>query len=213
MPASLKANKDQNTDYVSQTFSVQVHNGHKRLREITLSKSVIHAFLEDAKTINVHSLEYIPFKRFVLADMLSKHAGSGFSETLNEIVHDRNSGGFTIGLGGFTSSENDYVKFGTAIGHLIGASNHDQMSNAYYARFVVKHADKSDSFLRQAYRLFTLHTDGTFVDEATDWLLMMKFSEKNCIGGESRILHLDDWTELEKFKSNPLGEYQLSRAE
>lgn len=85
------------------------------------------------------------------------------------------------------------MRFGTAIGHILGPGNHDSMSGTYYARFVVKHTDASDSYLRQAYRLFTMHTDGTFVTEATDWLLMMKFAEKNAVGGESRFLRLDDW--------------------
>src|SRR5699024_11487701 len=73
----------------------------------------------------------------------------------------------------------DLVIFATAITHLIGLPNHDAMSGKYYARFTVKHTDNSDSYLRQAYRLFTLHTDGTFVDEDTDWLLMMKMVEEN----------------------------------
>jgi protein CsiD len=65
------------------------------------------------------------------------------------------------------------------------------------------------SYLRQAYRRFTLHTDGTFVDEPTDWLLMMKFEEQNAVGGESRILHLDDWEELEKFSTDPLATHKF----
>ena len=79
------------------------------------------------------------------------------------------------------------------------------MSGTYYARFHVKHTDESDSYLRQAYRLFTMHTDGTFVTEATDWLLMMKFAERNAVGGESRFLHLDDWEGRERFVNHRLG--------
>ena len=45
-----------------------------------------------------------------------------------------------------------------------------------------------------------LHTDGTFVDEPTDWLLMMKMIEQNARGGESRLLHLDDWKELDNVR-------------
>lgn len=107
-------------------------------------------------------------------------------------------------------SPQDYVKFGTAVSHLIGPGNYDSMSGTYYARFLVKDTDSSDSYLRQAYRLFTLHTDGTFVDEATDWLLMMKFAEQNAVGGESRVLHLDDWEELERFANDPLGSYEFT---
>jgi protein CsiD len=79
------------------------------------------------------------------------------------------------------------------------------MSGTYYARFLVKDTDDSDSYLRQAYRLFTLHTDGTFVDEPTEWLLMMKFAEENAVGGESRFMHIDDWSERDTFLDDPLG--------
>ena len=37
--------------------------------------------------------------------------------------------------------------------------------------FMLKHEDKSDSYLRKAYTNMDLHTDGTYVKENTDWLL------------------------------------------
>ena len=52
------------------------------------------------------------------------------------------------------------------------------MAGKYYARFHVKHEDKSDSYLRKAYTNMDLHTDGTYVKEKTDWLLMSKLEEK-----------------------------------
>ena len=70
----------------------------------------------------------------------------------------------------------------------LGAPNYDSMSGKYYARFSVKDTDNSDSYLRQAYRLFTLHTDGTFVDEPTDWLLMMKMVEAKCSRRRIKII-------------------------
>ena len=50
-----------------------------------------------------------------------------------------------------------------------------------------------------------MHTDGTFVDEATEWLLMMKFAEENAVGGESRFLHIDDWQERGTFLDDLLS--------
>jgi protein CsiD len=67
------------------------------------------------------------------------------------------------------------------------------MAGKYYARFIVKHEDSSDSYLRKAYRNMDLHTDGTYVKEVTDWLLMTKIDEQNVKGGETAMLHLDDW--------------------
>ena len=40
------------------------------------------------------------------------------------------------------------------------------------------------SYLRKAYINMDLHTDGTYVKEIYDWLLMTKLEEKNVEGGE-----------------------------
>lgn len=186
-------------------FAISQNPHHDRLLHITLKQEVLLGFLEDTRAIDVRNLEYVPFMRFHLAQLLANRAGNGFAQTLRTIARDRSHGGFTMGIQGLAADSAEYVKFGTAIGHTLGPGNHDSMSGTYYARFLVKHTDTSDSYLRQAYRLFTLHTDGTFVSEATDWLLMMKFEELNAIGGESRFLHIDDWVEREPFVSHPLA--------
>ena len=107
----------------------------------------------------------------------------------------------------FHSKINDkfLVKLSTAIAHLIGIPNHDSMAGRYYARFVVKHEDKSDSYLRKAYRNMDLHTDGTYVKETTDWLLMSKIDEQNVEGGETAMLHLDDWEHCDDLFNDPIG--------
>jgi protein CsiD len=79
------------------------------------------------------------------------------------------------------------------------------MAGKYYARFVVKHDDKSDSYLRKAYRNMDLHTDGTYVKEITDWLLMSKIDEQNVEGGETAMLHLDDWEHCTDLYNDPVG--------
>lgn len=187
------------------SYEITAHPEHPRLKKLTLNPEALAAFLADVRDIDVQNLEYVPFMRFHLARRLKAHLGADFGQTLVNIIKDRNHGGFVLGLEGVSQDSDDFVKFGTAIGHILGPSNHDSMSNKYYARFLVKHTDSSDSYLRQAYRLFTMHTDGTFVTEATDWLLMMKFDEQNAVGGESRFLHLDDWSELNRFVQDPLG--------
>ena len=50
-----------------------------------------------------------------------------------------------------------------------------------------------------------LHTDGTYVDENTDWILMTKIGEKNVKGGETTLLHLDDLENLKKLFEDPIG--------
>ena len=51
-----------------------------------------------------------------------------------------------------------------------------------------------------------LHTDGTYVKEKTDWLLMSKIEEKNVEGGETTLLHLDDWEHCENLFNENIGQ-------
>jgi protein CsiD len=194
-------------EMVTVSYEVRIHPQTNRLYHIQLSKESIVKFLDTVKRENfsVQHLEYMPYARQLTASYLLDQVGEEFGELLHSIIHDRESGGFTLGLQGVTENTEEYVIFSTAISHLVGSPNFDAMSGNYYARFNVKDTDSSDSYLRQAYRLFTLHTDGTFVDEPTDWLLMMKMVEQNARGGESRLLHLDDWKELDTFMNHPLA--------
>lgn len=187
------------------TFAVATHPHHERLRHVTVAPEALGAFFSAVDRVDVQNLEYVPFMRFVVADALERALGDGFASTLRRLVQNRSTGGFTIGVQGVAHSDADFVRFGTAVSHLLGAANLDAMSGKFYARFLVKDTDASDSYLRQAYRLFTLHTDGTFVEEETEWLLMMKFAEENAEGGESRFLHIDDWKEREQFLEHRLS--------
>ncbi len=191
-------------------YRVVRHPTHPRLYHLTLQADRLRAFFAATKDINVQNLEYVPYMRFILAQKLMECVDSSLQETICAIVRDRDSGGFTIGVEGVTTHHDDYIKFGTAVGHLIGPANFDAMSGTYYVCFTVEHTDNSDSYLRQAYRTMALHTDGTFVSEKTDWLLMMKFAERNAIGGESRLVHLDDWEQLETFSKHPLASHMFT---
>lgn len=209
---SIAEKKKAKFEKVTETYSVKVHSQSKRLYHIQLSKGAISAFLQKVKQdqLSVQHLEYTPYARHIVASYLLDQVGVEFGELLRNIVHDRDSGGFTLGLEGVTENTDEFVLFSTAISHILGIPNHDAMSEKYYARFTVKDTDNSDSYLRQAYRLFTFHTDGTFVDEPTDWLLMMKMVEQNARGGESRLLHLDDWKDLDKYSKHPLASHKFT---
>ncbi|MEH7109783.1 glutarate dioxygenase GlaH [Bacillus sp. JJ1764] len=199
-------------EMVTEHYQVKAHPQSNRLYHIELSTESLMKFFEAVKKENysVQHLEYTPYARHIIASHLLDQVGEEFGALLRSIVHDRESGGFTLGLNGVTENTDDYVIFSTAVSHLVGIPNFDAMTGKYYARFSVKDTDNSDSYLRQAYRLFTLHTDGTFVDEPTDWLLMMKMVEQNARGGESRLLHLDDWNELDKYASHPLANHKFT---
>ena len=130
---------------------------------------------------NLTALEYKPFTRFTIAKSLDDLTSNKLSKLINYILRDRKTGCFIIGPKNINPKidDNFLVKLSTAVAHLIGIPHHDSMYGKYYARFHIKHEDDSDSYLRKAYINMDLHTDGTYVKEKTDWLLMTKIEEKN----------------------------------
>jgi len=179
----------------------------KRILDIKIKGQIISELIDLFKRFDLTAIEYKPFTRFTLAKYLDDLTNNELSKYLNNILRDRKTGCFIIGPEKLTSDTDDIflVKLSTAITHLIGLPNHDSMSGKFYARFHVKHEDKSDSYLRKAYTNLDLHTDGTYVNEITDWLMMTKIEEKNVEGGESVMLHLDDWEHCKQLYNDPTG--------
>ena len=192
------------------SYEVHRHPVHPRLKHIDISPKLLAGFFADVRDIDVQNLQYVPFMRFILAGRLGQLIGDGFRQEICNILVDRNHGGFTLGVRETTTGDEDYVKLATAVSHLVGPANFDAMSGSYFARFVVKHTDDSDTYLRQAYRAVNLHTDGAYVEEATDWLMMMKIAEGHAEGGESRLLHLDDWEGLAQFCHDALAAHRFT---
>ncbi|MGW8248311.1 MAG: glutarate dioxygenase GlaH [Acidiferrobacterales bacterium] len=194
----------------SPEYHVEPHPQHARIQRVVLSDEAIDAIVEVCAEYDVLNLEYTPFARLVLAGQISKRLGEPFVQLLRQVLHDRATGGLTLGLQGRSDDPGLFVIFATAITHLVGIPNFDAMTGKYYARFVVQHEDNSDSYLRKAYRKMYLHTDGTYVNEVTDWLMMMKMAEHNARGGRSRLLHLDDWEELDRYSRHPLATHPFT---
>ena len=188
-------------------FEISNHEKSKRIINIRIEDKILEKLIFPFNKFNITALEYKPFTRFTIAKSLDDLTVNKLSKLLNLIVRDRNTGCFIIGPKNISSKINDnfLVKLSTAIAHLIGNPNHDAMAGKYYARFFVKHEDKSDSYLRKAYTNMDLHTDGTYVKETTDWLLMTKIEEQNVQGGETAMLHLDDWEHCEDLFNDPIG--------
>ena len=189
-------------------FQISENEKSKRIINIKFENKVLEKLVFPFNKFDITALEYKPFTRFTIAKSLDDLTDNKLSELMNLIIRDRNLGCFIIGPKKVSSKINDIflVKLSTAISHLIGNPNHDSMAGKYYARFKVKHEDKSDSYLRKAYTNMDLHTDGTYVKEITDWLLMTKIEEKNVEGGETAMLHLDDWEHCNDLFNDPIGQ-------
>ena len=188
-------------------IEISEHEKSKRIIKIILENEIIDKLIFPFNKFDLTALELKPFTRFTIAKSFDDLTNNKLGILLNSILKDRSTGCFVIGPKNITSKINDkfLVKLSTAITHLIGTPNYDSMAGKYYARFHVKHEDNSDSYLRKAYRNMDLHTDGTYVKEVTDWLLMTKIEEQNVVGGETAMLHLDDWEHCKDLFNDPVG--------
>ena len=187
-------------------FEISSHERSNRIIKIKIQDEIIDKLIFPFHKFDITALEYKPFTRFILAKSLDDLTLNKLSEFISTILKDRDTGCFIIETKNNKKIDDIFlVKLSTAITHLIGLPNHDSMAEKYYARFYVKHEDQSDSYLRKAYVNMDLHTDGTYVKETTDWLMMTKLEELNAEGGETTLLHLDDWEHCEEFSKNPIG--------
>ena len=190
------------------SFSVTDHQNSKRVRVIKFKESDLDRLVFPFKKHTIISLEYKPFSRFSLAKSLDEVFNNSLSKELTKILNDRQTGTVVVEpeMNNKKFDKDFLVKLSTGLAYLVGNPNFDSMTEKYYARFYVKHQDSSDSYLRKAYTNLDLHTDGTYVKEKTDWLIMTKMEEQGVSGGESVILHLDDWEHLDELSKNPVGQ-------
>ncbi len=204
------------TNNLSIGFKVSQYKKNQRLQVITLSQKTVQTFSEKISQYNVQSIEYKPFLRFYIANSLNQATKNTLGNYLLKTIKDRSTGAVLVECESMDDSSLngiDFIDFNillsTAVSHLIGVPNLDSMSGKFYARFSVKNEDNSDSYLRQAHRRMELHNDGTYVKELTDWVIMQKMLEVNVEGGDSLLLHVDDWQDLDKFYQHPLAKENL----
>ncbi|MFZ4834649.1 glutarate dioxygenase GlaH [Rouxiella sp. Mn2063] len=191
----------------AQGFTLEYSAISPRILQLKFHANTVKEFLNQLSDWPIQALEYKSFLRFRVAKILDDLCHNQLQPLLLETLLSRAKGALVISAEGIdnVAQAEDMVKLATAVAHLVGRSNFDAMSGQYYARFVVKNVDESDSYLRQPHRVLELHNDGTYVDEITDYVLMMKIDEQNMQGGNSLLLHLDDWAELDTYFRHPLA--------
>ncbi|MCG7587616.1 glutarate dioxygenase GlaH [Photobacterium sp. OFAV2-7] len=198
-------------------FTVSPYPANPRLQVVTLEKNTLDRFIDLSANWGLQALEYKPFLRYAVADALDKACDYQLGKFLVATMGNRDTGAFLLQADEQaqaayedTDEQRDFfVKLSTAVSHLIGIPNFDAMYGKYYARFTVKNEDSSDSYLRQAHRRMELHNDGTYVNERTDFVLMMKMDEKNMEMGDSLLLHVDEWQDLERFYHHPMAKQNI----
>ena len=189
------------------SFTINSHEKTNRVQVVNIKSEDLDRLIFPFQKHTITSLEYKPFSRFTLAKSLDEVFENKLGKALVKILNDRETGTIIIEpeVSNKKFDKDFLVKLSTGLAYLVGNPNFDSMTDKYYARFYVKHQDASDSYLRKAYTNLDLHTDGTYVNEKTDWLIMTKMEEQGVSGGESVILHLDDWEHLDELSKNPVG--------
>ncbi|MDC0433706.1 glutarate dioxygenase GlaH [Pelagibacteraceae bacterium] len=190
------------------SFTINSHEKTNRVQVVNIKSEDLDRLIFPFQKHTITSLEYKPFSRFTLAKSLDEVFENKLGKALVTILNDRETGTIIIEpeISNKKFDKDFLVKLSTGFAYLVGNPNFDSMTDKYYARFYVKHQDASDSYLRKAYTNLDLHTDGTYVKEKTDWLIMTKMEEQGVSGGESVILHLDDWEHLDELSKNPVGQ-------
>ena len=190
------------------SFTINSHEKTNRVQVVNIKSEDLDRLIFPFQKHSITSLEYKPFSRFTLAKSLDEVFENKLGKALVKILNDRATGTIIIEpeISNKKFDKDFLVKLSTGFAYLVGNPNFDSMTDKYYARFYVKHQDASDSYLRKAYTNLDLHTDGTYVKEKTDWLIMTKMEEQGVSGGESVILHLDDWEHLDELSKNPVGQ-------
>ena len=188
-------------------IDISLNEKSKRIINLKVKEEILDKLIFPFHKFTIQALEYKPFTRFTIAKSLDELFLNKLSRLIRYILTNRDTGCFVVIPEILNKKFDDtfLVKLSTALAYLIGVANFDDMTSKYYARFFVKHEDNSDSYLRKAYTNMDLHTDGTYVKGKTDWLLMTKLEEKNAEGGESIMLHLDDWEHCEELSNDPVG--------
>ncbi|PAF43580.1 glutarate dioxygenase GlaH [Helicobacter sp. 11S02596-1] len=178
-----------------------------RLLDVRLDEKIVTEFLKAMAIYPVQALEYKSFLRFRAGQILNDLCEQKLKQAIQDCLSDRQTGALLVHPQGINKAEqaDDMVKIATAFVHLVGRSNFDSMSGQFYARWAVVNTDNSDSYLRKPHKPLELHNDGTYVDEVTDYVLMYKIDEQNMVGGNSTLLHLDDWEDLKHFFNHPLA--------
>ena len=194
------------------SFTINSHEKTNRVQVVNIKSEDLDRLIFPFQKHTITSLEYKPFSRFTLAKSLDEVFENKLSKALVTILNDRETGTIIIEpeISNKKFDKDFLVKLSTGFAYLAGNPNFDSMTDKYYARFYVKHQDASDSYLRKAYTNLDLHTDGTYVKEKTDWLIMTKMEEQGVSGGESVILHLDDWEHLDELSKNPVGQQDFT---
>ena len=119
------------------------------------------------------------------------------ADAVRSILRDRNHGIVIVRSG--KNAPDEIERFEEELGHRIGPLLYELGTGGRYTRRLTSTYTGSESKQPGVYRL---HTDAPYHCPPPDWMALGKLEDSASGGGDSRLLHLDDWTELERFNTD-----------
>lgn len=174
----------------------------RRIYNFHFCENAVNEFIESAKRIEISDMHFIPYKRYVLAKIFLEIFGPKFTDDMFSCLKDYQSGCLFLHFKKDLTKE-DCVRISTAISHQINRPSASDPSGMFYAFIEIVDGNNTEMKLYEPYKDFPLHTDGVFKDNPVDWLMMLKVSELSALGGESRLLHMEDWEGWDEFFNRP----------
>jgi glutarate dioxygenase len=175
-----------------------------RPANILIGTEALDEFLEMTSDITVQELLNVPYKRLLVADFLRKSISINQAAFFTDSLLDRSRGAVLIHPEQ-TINREQTIKLSTGVSHILGKPSPDLLSGNYFATFSIDQNISSPSFLLTAERQLGLHTDGAFLNENIEWLLMAKLKENGVSNGKTSLLHLDDWEDRDTFLADDLA--------
>ncbi len=199
----------QPTEEAGSRFEISALPDHRRIQQVTLDPGALASFVETTRHMDNQRLDWFPYERFLLAQKAEAAFGPGFGATLRNVLMSRALGAVVICLGDAILHPDDALRTLTAIAYSIGNPTPDVLSGTYYARVQVKPDPENSPVFNP--RAFWLHNDATIEDTAAEWVLIFREEQKESTGGDSTLLHLDEWEDLETFLRHPLATVPMLR--
>lgn len=179
------------------------HPSFKRIVQLDISSSTWQDFQNQTAQFNQVCLEKRPYTRLVLADVLTNTFGIAWVKTLQETIINPNKAALIINHPNHDFGQT--LRFSTAIAHLLGHAEFDQMTGKYYASVDLAPSPAGDSYLTEPYHDLRLHTDGTFYNKPIDWIVLGKTKQRGVKGGELTLHHLYDIEDLDELTGRNEG--------
>ncbi len=184
-------------------INFQKTNLLKRIYSINIEDNYLYEYLDKVRNISVRDIEYIPYFRFLMAREFEQIFK--IKDTLLNVLNERETSAILINCNHCDINEDPHIKISTAISHLLGIPNIDPLSGKHYGIFTIKDTDLQVPNLLRPYEAFKMHTDGAYMKKVPDWIFFMKMEERRATGGQSKLLHIDDWNDFDYFYNHPIN--------